>query len=454
MRYYLISVLSVFAAILLGSLARSFSPRWDNVRINHSWNAVPENWEGLGNPRSGTTIDLYVALKAHHEKALIDKRYTRLRSFPPPPPGTLELVNSWLEHHGVPSSSVSMTYAGTTLTLSGMSIIQANALLGASYQLYRHVRADCSADDVLFHPQTQWRSPYKRSGGGTAGLKKPVSGEPMTVLSSSADDDDTTPSFLLSLYKKTEYRPAAPDRIALGVVGMLNDYPSPDDLGTFMSVYCSDGTDASITVVQVNGGGYDPTKPTYEANLDTQHAVAMTYPTPVIFYSTGREPAGTTDWVSYVHDERLIPEAYAAYICTRFSMLGVLGVSVLIATGDDGFYLYFPATCSYVTAVGGTTGHEPETAASLSGGLLEHLSTPRLPGTGRDKIPLAPCQLRYEPGNFRHPAHTLVFPVFTEGEKYHKCLHARVSLSSLLSGSPYISLLNDYLISQDNARLP
>ncbi|KAH9012898.1 Pro-kumamolisin, activation domain-containing protein [Lactarius pseudohatsudake] len=241
MRYNLISVISVLAAILLDSLAKPFSPRWDDMRIKHSWNAVPENWESLGDPLSGTTIDLYVALKAHRENALIDTLYQvsdpnhprhvfsttplmpeQVAELVSPPPATLEFVNSWLEYHGIPSSSVSMTHGGTTLTLSGISIMQANALLGASYQLYRHVETNETvirtvgyALPAALHrlvqtvvpttcfstPHTQRKSPRKRSGGATARLKKPVSGEPVTVLSRVYVDEYSTPPYLRYFYR-------------------------------------------------------------------------------------------------------------------------------------------------------------------------------------------------------------------------------------------------------------
>ncbi|KAH8984524.1 hypothetical protein EDB92DRAFT_1886636, partial [Lactarius akahatsu] len=74
----------------------------------HSWNAIPENRESLGNPLSGTTIDLYVALKAHRENALIDKLYQvsdpnhprygaylskeQVADLVSPPPGTSSLL--------------------------------------------------------------------------------------------------------------------------------------------------------------------------------------------------------------------------------------------------------------------------------------------------------------------------------------------------------------------------
>ncbi|KAH8984503.1 subtilisin-like protein [Lactarius akahatsu] len=530
MRHHLISVISVIAAILLGSLAKPFSPRWHDMRIKHSWNAVPENWESLGNPLSGTTIDLYVALKAHRENALINTlhqvsdpnhpRYGKYLSdeqvaeLVSPPPRTLEFVNSWLEYHGVPSSSVSMTHGGTTLTLSGVSIMQANALLGASYQLYRHVETNETvvrtvgyALPAALHrlvqtvvpttcfstPHTQWQSPRKRSGGATAGLKKPVSGEPVTVLSSrdddDDDDDDTTPSFLRSLYKMTEYTPAAADRNALGIVGILNEYPSPEDLAIFLSDYRTDATAATFTVVQVNGGGYDPTNPADESNLDTQYTVAMTYPTPVIFYSVGRGPAGTTDWfvswlryilrednipqtisISYIMDERVIPQEYATYVCSQFGMLGALGVSVLIATGDDGvgkgdcvtndgsvrFYTYFPATCPYVTAVGGTTGSEPEFAATVSGGGFSNIF--KRPDYQEQAVTTFLQHLgnQYQ-GNYNATsrgipdisAQALGYPVFIKGVEY---LGRGTSASTPIVAS-VISLLNDYLISQGKVTL-
>ncbi|KAH9016946.1 subtilisin-like protein [Lactarius pseudohatsudake] len=529
MRYHLISVISVLAAILHGSLAKPFSPRWDDMRIKHSWNAVPENWENLGNPLSGTTIDLYVALKAHRENALIDTLYQvsnpnhprhvysttppltheQVAELVSPPPATLKLVTSWLEFHGVPSSSVSMTHGGTTLTLSGVSIIQANALLGASYQLYRHVETNETvvrtvgyALPTALHglvqtvvpttcfstPHTQWQSPRKGSGGATAGLKKPVSGEPVTVLSS-RDDELRTPSFLRSLYKTTEYRPAAADRNALGVVGFLNEYPSPEDLAKFMSVYRPDGANAAIIVVQVNGGGYDPTKPAYEPNLDTQYAMAMTYPTAVIFYSTGRGPRGTTDWlaswlgnilkrvniprtisISYNIDEGSIPVAYAKYLCNQFAMLGTRGVSVLISTGDFGvgkgdcvakdgsvrFIPFWPATCPFVTAVGGTSGHDPEIAASLSGGgfsnyfgrpdYQEQAVTEFLQHLGDQ------YQGKYNASSRGIPdisAQALRFPIILKGKEY---LLSGTSASTPIVAS-VISLLNDYLISQGKATL-
>ncbi len=68
-------MLSFLAAAPLTDLAVPLQPRWKDLRVKHMWNAVPANWESLGYPAAGTTIDLYIALKSHREDALIDALY-------------------------------------------------------------------------------------------------------------------------------------------------------------------------------------------------------------------------------------------------------------------------------------------------------------------------------------------------------------------------------------------
>jgi len=78
----------------------------------------------------------------------------------------------------------------------------------------------------------------------------------------------------------------------LGIAGYLGDYPNAADLAAFMRSYRSGAADATFTVVQVNGGGYDPRQPHEEANTDIQYLEATGYPIPHVFYSTGRGPSG------------------------------------------------------------------------------------------------------------------------------------------------------------------
>src|SRR6266702_716525 len=74
MRYYWLSVLSLLTAATLADFATPLVP-WDDMRVKHTWDAVPPNWESLGHPAAGTTIDLYIALQPHRESALIDALY-------------------------------------------------------------------------------------------------------------------------------------------------------------------------------------------------------------------------------------------------------------------------------------------------------------------------------------------------------------------------------------------
>ena len=69
-----LSLLSFLAAVPLG-LTSPLVPRWDDMRVKHSWLSVPEKWEHQGPPSDGANIDLRIALKPHHENALIDALY-------------------------------------------------------------------------------------------------------------------------------------------------------------------------------------------------------------------------------------------------------------------------------------------------------------------------------------------------------------------------------------------
>ncbi|KAH8982942.1 subtilisin-like protein [Lactarius hatsudake] len=334
-----------------------------------------------------------------------------------PHPETLDLVGSWLKHWGIPSSSVSTALGGNWLKVVGVSVSQANDILGASYQLYRHVETNdavirtisYSLPEVL-HGHIQAIVPTTHFGypltEGRRLQTHPGAGVEAQVLSSR--EEYVVPSYLRWLYKTAGYAPKATDRNALGIAGYGEEYPSPQDLTAFMVEYRTDGGDARFDVVQINGGGYDPNKPGLEGSLDIQYAEAMAYPTPHVYYSTGGTQKSLTDdpyirWLDYLLDEDNVnipqtistsyggyeynaPLEYATEVCDLFSQLGARGVSVLFASGDWGvglgdclvqyssgntyyqFLPFFPASCPWVTSVGGTTSHDPEVAASLSGG--------------------------------------------------------------------------------------
>ena len=480
-----ISVLSLIATVLLPCYAKPVSPRWDDTHTVHAWKRVPENWVNLGHPAADTTIKLYIALRPHQESSLIDALYEvsdpnhprhvllvsplfpmyspvlsrdcrygahltkeQVAGLVAPHPNTLELVRSWLIYHRIPFSPFSMTHGGNTLTLTDVPIIQANKLLGASYQIYKHVETNETVVRTIGYalptalhnhvwtvaPTTRFDSlrvrgqaPRKRSQAAEKQARE-VSRVSARALPNRYDGT-TSPDFLHWLYKSWSYVPTATWQNMLAVVGYLWDSPSPTDLQAFMQKYRSDGVDGTFRLVTVNYGIYNPSDPNSEANLDLQYAQGMAYPTPLVFYSTGRGPQGTDDWylswlnsvldllllpqtisTSYVSKESSYSRQEAAYLCYLYAQLGARGVSLLFATGNFGvgqgncargdgsirFVPNFPASCTcgillsgcrkysstgtvcsshthafagpWVTAVGGTTSFLPEWAASFSGG--------------------------------------------------------------------------------------
>lgn len=211
----------------------------------------------------------------------------------------------------------------------------------------------------------------------------------------------------------------------------------------------------------MNGGINDQTSQadSGEANLDQQYVLAVGFDTPVTEFSVGGlgqlVPDGESptqegnsnepflEWlialsamdnsqipnsisVSYGENEQEIPLTYATQVCNMFAQLGARGKSVMIASGDSGvgsfcqandgtnapkFQPQFPASCPYVTAVGGVSSLQTESKGIdlkraqradvhvdtrhlagdshilLLGRLLERLAAPCVPRASRVRLP-------------------------------------------------------------------
>ncbi|KAH9018609.1 subtilisin-like protein [Lactarius hengduanensis] len=556
MRFHPLSVLSVLAFRPLSGLPTPFASHWDDIRAKHTWNSVPENWQSLGHPPADTTIDLHIALKAQNENALIDalievsspghpKQGAHLSreevaELVAPPSDVLELADAWFEHHGVHPSTISTKHGGSWLTLTGVPVSRANELLSASYQLYQHIGTNETVLRTLSYglpaalvehvqsvaPTTHFgflrtprQEPFTRRGGASTEQTKVLGGERGTVLSSR--DQYVTPSSLRWFYKTSRYVPLAADRNVLGVAGYLGDYPSPDDLRLFMNEYRSDATSTTYSVVQIKGGGYDPSNPTSAANLDIQYTSAIAYPTTHTFYSTGGSyTQGDTqgdpfiNWLDFVLDLRRVPQTvsmpygipeytvpldYAKYVCDLFARLGARGASVLFSSGNDGvgrgnclvqdssgnsrvqFLPAFPSTCAYdstferqtsvgrplttpstvlagpwVTSVGGTTGYNPEIAASLSGGGFSvHFSRPPYQNNA---VPTFLSNLGGQYKGLFNPEGRGVPDVALQAMDFISIFKTEIwkiegTSCSTPTAAGIISLLNDYRISNGKAPL-
>ncbi|TDL18411.1 tripeptidyl peptidase A [Rickenella mellea] len=228
-----------------------------------------------------------------------------------------------------------------------------------------------------------------------------------------------TVSCLKQLYNVTGYKPSS-GRNEIGVTGYIGEYADVLDLQLFNANQRPDAKNSTFRFISVHGGS-DPQNSSLtgaEANLDVQFAFGLTFPTSSTFYSTAGGPPFAPDlrvplnsnepymeWLdfmlshpnppqtistSYADDEQTVPETYARRVCKGFAQLGARGVSLIFSSGDGGvgdgdsspttqkcfsngvrnvtrFIPGFPASCPYVTAVGGTAS-VPEVGASFSGG--------------------------------------------------------------------------------------
>ncbi|KAG1752358.1 peptidase S8/S53 domain-containing protein [Suillus paluster] len=225
---------------------------------------------------------------------------------------------------------------------------------------------------------------------------------------------------LRQLYNAVDYKTSATNCNKLGLTGYLEQYANDRDLQQSYRLQNPSAYGSNYTFVSVHGGTNNQSYAAagLEANLDTQFGFGLTWPTPGTFYSTGGSPPFDPDattatntnepysyWLEYIlshdtipqtistsygDDEQTVPHTYATRVCAGMAAIGARGVSLMFSSGDHGvgdgdpdpttqmcysndgrnvtkFIPSFPASCPYVTTVGGTTSI-PETAVTFSGG--------------------------------------------------------------------------------------
>ncbi|OAP55564.1 hypothetical protein AYL99_10537 [Fonsecaea erecta] len=234
-----------------------------------------------------------------------------------------------------------------------------------------------------------------------------------TTIKSSCNFGGMTPKCLRTLYNTINYKPQAPQNNSIAFTNYLGQVSNRTDAQTFLRTFRPDAVDSAYaaTQISVNGGAVDngTSGAGLEGNLDLQTILGLVYPTPVTLYSTGGEPPFQPDdysetntnepyltWLLFLRDqdintipkvistsygdhEQTVPQSYAKIVCNQFAALGAQGISLFFSSGDSGvgdnsscitndgtnrtaFIPAFPASCPYVTTVGGTMNY-PEVVA-------------------------------------------------------------------------------------------
>ncbi|TFK52035.1 subtilisin-like protein [Heliocybe sulcata] len=431
--------------------------RWDDLEVKHAWVETPRGWTYQQPAPKDSRMEMRIGLKQDKIDQLITSLYEvsdpdherygqhlskeQVEELVKPHPDSVDVVEEWLEHHGVQVADTHRSAGGDWIKLI-VTVDQAERMLGTKYNVYQHdgtydtvVRTLSYSLPSVLHEHIQVITPTTYFG--TIKSMKATSFRETDLPTVDADDfqnelgslatvpsscgSTITPSCLRTLYNTSSYTPQATSTNKLGVSGYLNEYATHSDLRTFLQRFRSDASSANFSVLQINGGGDDQSDPGTEANLDIQYTEAISYPTPNIYYSTGGSPPFNSDsqttsntnepylnWLNYIlnqtsipqtfttsygDDEQTVPLDYATSVCNLFAQLGARGSSILFSSGDFGvgggecttndgtntvkFQPIFPASCPYVTSVGGTYKVNPEVAVDFSsGGFSNYFAQP------------------------------------------------------------------------------
>ncbi|KAI0045659.1 family S53 protease [Auriscalpium vulgare] len=338
-----------------------------------------------------------------------------------PTPESTAAVTSWLSEHGL--SATALSPAGDWIGIE-TTVAQANSLFDADFSKFVHtsgqetvrtlsysIPASLKSHLDLVHPTVTFPA-IELANVPLASI--PLSLSARIELSSdtapSSCNNYITPTCLQQLYGIPS-TPAAQDGNQLYVTGLIEQYANRADLGSFLTRFRPDMSPNTTFAFQSLDGGKDLqniSQAGLEADLDIQYTIGVATGVPVTFLSVGNNSQDNTGGMldlannllsqqtvpqvlttSYGLNEDTISMALAQKLCNAYAQLGARGTSVLFSSGDGGvagsqpqkckrFVPTFPATCPFVTAVGGTKLVSPtEVASNLSaGGFSNYFGTP------------------------------------------------------------------------------
>ncbi|KAF8514826.1 tripeptidyl peptidase A, partial [Hysterangium stoloniferum] len=357
-----------------------------------------------------------------------------------PSPEGLSSVNDWLISHGfdvqglVRSPSLDWVKIKTTIQ-------KAEEMLNTTYHVWKSMKTDESVvrttrwslpESVhehvdLVHPTTMFRAGLKpRATTFRLSNKAPGKAVVSSIPSPNAQavdpscNETITPTCLLQLYNATQYKVQSSEKgNQIAITSYLDQFANNADLQQFYTELRPEAVGSSFKVVSINNGQNDQniSEAGVEANLDTQYAFGLTFPTPATVFTTAGSPPFKPDEVtpidsnepyldfldfvlaqenvpqtistSYADDEQTVPISFAQKVCKGFAALGARGVTLVFGSGDNGvgdgdpdpatsecltndgknqikFIPEFPASCPFITAVGGTV-NVPEVAVTSFG---------------------------------------------------------------------------------------
>ncbi|PSR79780.1 peptidase S8/S53 domain-containing protein [Coniella lustricola] len=350
-------------------------------------------------------------------------------------------VTSWLESNGVTAYKVdgafvdfaaTLDVANTLLNASYESYTKAGTtkLRTLSYSLPDSVDEHIVlVDPGLYIGSSRAYTPIA-SAAKTRSEPRAVVDNKRGLVSRAATIDAAcrvglSPACLKELYNVGNYSASATSGSSVGFGSFLNESAIYSDLFEYEKLFGIPTQNFSVVLIANATNDQDiATAEDGEANLDVQNIVGIAHPLPVVEYITGgsppfvpnidqptaadnenepyvtyyryllSQPSGSLPPVisnSYGDEEDSVPYDYAVLTCNLIGQLGLRGITVFESSGDLGvgagclapdnntveFNAIFPATCPYLTSVGGTINLTPEIAwDGSSGGFSNYFAQP------------------------------------------------------------------------------
>ena len=334
-------------------------------------------------------------------------------------------VTSWLKQNGVTQYSTDGFFVNFATDVQ-----TANGLLGANFKHYtkdgvtklrtlsysvpdnvaQHV--DFVTPTTFFGQTSAFRPTHRYAHGSPLGARA-LNASCATAI---------TPQCVRELYNTVGYVPDPKSGSRIGFGSFLNESSRYSDLAQYEQYFGIPSQ--NFSVVLINGGVDNQTVSDNhgEADLDVENIIGVAFGLPVTEFITGGSPpfipnidtpTNTNEPYleyynfllaqnnsalplvisnSYGDEEDTVPLNYAKRVCSQIAQLGARGITIVESSGDLGvgagckvsgssnatrFNPIFPATCPYITAIGGTQAVDPEIAwVGSSGGFSDYFSIP------------------------------------------------------------------------------
>ncbi|KAK4561459.1 hypothetical protein LTR86_004777 [Recurvomyces mirabilis] len=329
----------------------------------------------------------------------------------------LDDVSAWLKCAGL-DAKVIRSHAFQVSTTIG----EAESLLNATYHIYTNgERSTVRTTSYTVPESLKEHIDFVTPTTAFPFARNPISRSPEALKvinlqqrSTCTASDYTTPACVRQAYNITYT--AQPNRTTFAIYATEAASYRRADMDKFLKTYNSPAAAANAQVTVVGTGDAKEGSPgitgAFETHLDTQTAFGLAWPAQGILYNMGGvfgpTPGQVYDpFVSFLQElltnetvpsvvsfsesmpEDMVDPAYARSVCNMMRDVGTRGVSLLFSSGDNGpqgdqptgkhsmvFEPEFPASCPWVTSVGGTTNVAAETAATQQtiSGLINKLS--------------------------------------------------------------------------------